>query len=302
LRTVIVRAAKRLAVLALAGLLAGCAGGVVPHDGRPLVVATTTQVADLARNVAGARADVVGLLAPNTDPHEYEVRPRDVKTLEHAALVLRSGGDVDSWLSGAIDASGTQAPVVDLLDHVRRTGEDPHWWQDPRNAEAAVAAIRAALTARDPAGARTYRADAARYEARLRALDRAVAGCLDRVPAQRRTLVTTHDAFAYFARRYGIRVVGTVIPSLSTEAQPSAGATAQLIATIRRTGVRAVYAESSVNPKLAGVIAQATRAQVGADLWGDSLGPRGSAGATYLGSIAANADAIAQGYGLRCSL
>jgi ABC-type Zn uptake system ZnuABC Zn-binding protein ZnuA len=129
-----------------------------------------------------------------------------------------------------------------------------------------------------------------------------VAACLDRVPESRRTLVTTHDAFGYYAGRYGIRVVGTVIPSLSTEAQPSAGATAQLVDTIRRAGVRAVFAESSVNPKLAAVVAHETGARVGTELWGDSLGPAGSDGATYLQSIAANTDAIARGLGVGCSL
>lgn len=290
------------ALCALTLLAAGCGAEARASRGRPVVVATTTQAADLARNVAGGRAQVVGLLAPNTDPHEYEVRPRDVKALEGASLVLRSGGDVDDWLKSAIDASGTHAPVLTLLDHVHDEGSDPHWWQDPRNAQRAVAAITDALVTVDPAGAPAYRAAAARYERRLRNLDRAVAACLGPVPAARRKLVTTHDALGYYARRYGIQVVGTIIPSLSTEAQPSAGDTAALIATIRRTGVKAIYVESSVNPKLAAAIAHETGATIGRPLWADSLGPPGSDGATYLKSIAANTDAIAQGFGASCSL
>jgi ABC-type Zn uptake system ZnuABC Zn-binding protein ZnuA len=290
------------ATCALALLTAGCGAQATASRGHPLVVATTTQLADFAGNVAAGRAQVVGLLAPNTDPHEYEVRPRDVKALEGASLVLRSGGDVDDWLESAIDASGTHAPVLTLLDHVHKEGSDPHWWQDPRNAQRAVAAITRALAAADPAGAPVYRRAAARYERRLRHLDRAVAACLERVPLARRRLVTTHDALGYYARRYGIQVVGTVIPSLSTEAQPSAGDTAALIETIRRTGVKAIYAESSVNPKLAAAIARETGARVGSALWADSLGPRGSTGATYLQSIAANTDALARGFGTPCSL
>jgi ABC-type Zn uptake system ZnuABC Zn-binding protein ZnuA len=293
---------RTIAICALALLAAGCATAGAARDGRPVVVATTTQLADFARDVAGGRAHVVRILAPNTDPHDYEVRPRDVKALEHATLVLRSGGDVDEWLHSAIDASGTHAPVLTLLDRVHREGDDPHWWQDPRNAELAVAAIRDALVEGDPAGAVTYRAAAARYEARLRRLDRGVAACMDGIPAARRTLVTTHDAFGYYAQRYGIQIIGTVIPSLSTEAQPSAGDVAKLVDTIRRTGVKAIYAESSVNPKLADAIARETGAKVGRALWADTLGPAGSDGATYLQSVAANTDALARGFGGRCSL
>jgi zinc/manganese transport system substrate-binding protein/manganese/iron transport system substrate-binding protein len=292
-----VRAATLL-VLALA--LAGC-GDAAAHTGRPVVVATTTQLADLARNVAGGRAQVVGLLAANTDPHEYEVRPRDVKALERATLILRSGGDVDDWLKSAIDAAGTHAPVLTLIDRVRREGADPHWWQDPGNAERAVLAIDHALAGGDRADAAAYGANTQAYEKRLRRLDRAVAACWRRVPPARRRIVTTHDALGYYARRYGLQIVGTVIPSRSTEAQPSAGDTAQLISDIRRAGVRAIFAESSVSPKLADAIARETGARVGRALWADSLGPRGSDGASYLQSIAANTRALAAGAGATCS-
>ena len=124
------------------------------------VVATTTQAADLARAVAGDRAEVVGLLPANADPHDYEIRPDDVKALARAELVVRSGGELDEWLGPAIESSGTDAPTLSLIDHVdtrERDGDvDPHWWQDPRNAVRAVAAIEAALTRADPGGAAAY--------------------------------------------------------------------------------------------------------------------------------------------------
>ena len=158
------------------------------------VVATTTQAADLARNVGGDAVEVVGLLAPNADPHEYEVRPRDVQALADAELVVRSGGDLDEWLQEAIEGAGSDAPVLTLIDHVEPLRGDPHWWQDPRNAVLAVAAIARALADADPARADAYRANASRYEARLKRLDRAVARCMERVPRGARKLVTTHDA------------------------------------------------------------------------------------------------------------
>src|SRR4051794_27931812 len=223
---------RRLLLLAAAyaALVAGCGSGV-PDDGRPVVVATTTQAADLARDVAGDRAHVRGVLAPNSDPHDYEVRPGDVKALARASLVVRSGGDLDGWLLGAIDSAGADAPVVDLLDRVGAEGGDPHWWQDPLRAERAVAEIRDALVRADPPGAATYEANARRSLRALRALDAEVRDCIGQIPAAERTLMTTHDALGYYARRYGPRVVGTVIPSLSTQGQASAGELSELVDT-----------------------------------------------------------------------
>src|SRR5215213_1681685 len=117
-----------LAALAALAPLAACGDDDDGGAGGPRVVATTTQAADLARAVAGDRAHVTGLLPPNTDPHDYEVRPHDARALAHAALVVRSGGDLDHWLTDAIAASGTDAPVLTLSRHVRREGDDPHWW------------------------------------------------------------------------------------------------------------------------------------------------------------------------------
>lgn len=311
--------ARLAAVVAVAGallLLAGCGeddgGGA---DRRVTVVATTTQAADLAGNVGGDRVEVVGLLAANADPHEYEVRPHDLRALGDADLIVRSGGDLDEWLQEAIEGAGSDAPVVTLIDHVetiagghhedehdtaegeRHADEevDPHWWQDPRNAVLATAAIERALAAADPAGAAAYRATADRYAARLRRLDRAVGACIDRIPAARRRLVTTHDALGYYAHRYDLEVIGTVIPSLSTRGQPSAGETAALVRAIRDQGVRAIFAESSVDASVEGAIARETGARVGAALWADTLGPPGSGAETYVASIAANTRALVDG-------
>jgi ABC-type Zn uptake system ZnuABC Zn-binding protein ZnuA len=283
---------RRLIVLACL-LLAGC--GSSERTSGPHVVATTTQLADIARNVA-PNADVHAILTPNTDPHDYEVRPRDVKALAHADVVLRSGGEVDAWLDSALDAAGVDpADVVDAGAVAGLVGHDPHWWQDPRRAELVAAAVARSIPG----------ANAGPYVARLRRLDGEVARCLDAVPAGQRKLVTSHDAFGYFARRYGIDVVGTVIPSLSTSAEPSAGAIAKLLSTIRTSGVQAIFSESAVNPKVESAIARETGARVGQALWADSLGPAGSSGATYVGSIEANTRALLEGFTgrpARCTL
>jgi ABC-type Zn uptake system ZnuABC Zn-binding protein ZnuA len=152
--------------------------------------------------------------------------------------------------------------------------------------------IRDALTKADPGGAATYRKNAAAYAARLGKLDAGIARCVGRLPAASRRLVTSHDALGYYARRYGFTVVGAAIPSLSSRAQPSAASTQRLVRQIQRQHVAAIFPESSLNPKLEQAIARDAHAGVGGALWADSLGPKGSSGATYAGSLAANTDAI----------
>jgi len=301
-------AATVAAAALLAALVAGCgAGSDKAGPGQIKVVATTTQIGDFARAVGGDRAKVVQLLKPNTDPHDYEPRPSDVRETADAAVVLENGDRLDHWMGQVIEQSGGHPTVVDLGTRVpvklpgETSGEeasrfDPHWFHDPRNAEAAVAGIRDALAKANPDARPVYTRNADAYLARLRALDRGIAACLGRVPDAQRKLVTDHDAFNYFARRYGITVVGAVIPSQTTQAQPSAKDVAALTKLIRREGVEAVFPESSINPKLARAIADQTGATSDLTLYGDTLGPKGSSGATYLSMEQANADAMARGF------
>ena len=289
---------RRAAAGALAALacvaVAGCGAG---GSSRPTVVATTTQLADIARNIAGDHVRVVGILRPNTDPHEYEPRPGDVRDTAEAELVLESGAGLDGWIGKVVSEAGSNAKVLDVGAGVPvLRAADPHWWHDPRNVAAAATRIGAALAEVDSADAAAFRDAARAYAVRVDELDRAIAACVDRVPADERKLVTDHDAFGYFAARYGIRVIGAVIPSLSTQGQASAGDLARLSATIRRTGVRAVFPESSVSPKVARALAAQTGATSSLTLYGDTLGPAGSAGATYEGMERANADAMVRGF------
>src|SRR4051794_30003475 len=281
------------AVLAVVAL-AACEGASTGAGDAPTVVATTTQAADLARNVAGGRATVTSLLKPNTDPHGYEPRTGDVKALVGADLVLRSGGEIDDWLEDARRGAGSDAPVVTLG---RDTARDPHWWQDPRAAIAAVPRIRDALAGMDTGGPAQYAANARRSLGALGRLDRGIARCIATVPAARRKLVTTHDALGGFARRYGLRVIATVIPSRSTRGQASAGETARLVRTIPPEDVPALVAESSVRSDREQAVGREAGARVAPPLWADSLGPEGSSGATYIASMAANARTIAAALG-----
>jgi len=283
--------ARRAFVLVGALLVAGC-GGVAAGGDRPTVVATTTQIADFARNVAGPDARVVGLLRPNTDPHEYEPRPDDARATASADVVYVNGRGLDGWMSDVVRESGTHAKVVDL-----GAGRGyVHWWHDPVAAEHAVLRLGAALADVDPAHARAYGERAAAYIGRLRTLDRWIRACMARVPRSERKLVTDHDAFGAFAARYRIRVIGAVIPSQSTQGQASAGDVTRLARTIEREHVRAVFPETSMNARVADAIARTTAAISSYSLYGDTLGPAGSRGATYLSMERANADAMVRGF------
>ena len=284
-----------LAILLLVTLVTAACGDDSDSGGGPTVVATTTEVADLVRQVGGDRISVDGMLRPGGDPHDYEPRPSDVAAVAKADLVFRSGGEVDDWLGDVIDNAGGDAGVVSLIDSVAQLDDDPHWWQDPRNAGRAVETIRARLTKLDPAGRSVYRRNAARHERRLRALDAGIAACVGRVPKAKRRIVTTHDALGYFAHRYGVKVVGAVIPSLSTQAQASAGDVQKLVDQIRREHVEAVFPESSVNPDIERAIARESGASIGGTLYADTLGPKGSAGATYVGALSSDAAALVRG-------
>ena len=298
------------AVVILVSFCGACGTGQGGQDnaGSKLdVVATTTQIGDFVHNVGGDAVDVHQILQPNSDPHDYEPRPEDVEETAGAELVFINGDNLDHWMDEVVAQSGGNPKVVDLGKNVpvklpgEREGEeaskyDPHWWHDPHNAEAAVKQIRNELIEADPDHREAYESNARAYLARIDSLDEGIQACIDKVPPEERKLVTDHNAFGYFANRYDIDVVGAVIPSQSTQAQPSAGETAHLISLIRRENVKAVFPESSINPKLAQTIARETGASADYTLYGDTLGPKGSNGDTYLKMEAANATAMVEGF------
>lgn len=339
-------------VLALAGLgVAGCGSSdddaPTSADGAPRisVVATTAPVADLVRNVGGDAVDVHQILAPGTDPHEYEPRPKDITATADGTLVFASGLGFDGWIDEVLRQAGNDATVVRLGDHVPELldaaghddhghhgdddhghddhdhdhdghdhdgdhdhgsddahaghdhdgAHDPHWWHDPENAIAAVDRIRDELITANPDAADAITRNAAAYRSTLETLDDGVERCFAAIPERDRRIVTSHDALGYFADAYDITVVGAVIPSQTTRAQASAADVDRLAREIRAQGVRAIFPESSVNTKVAQALAKETGVDASRTLYGDTLGDRGSDGATYVGMIRHNADAIVRG-------
>ena len=287
-----------LAAIVAAGLTgaAGCGRPPGTADGRLAVVATTTQLGDFARTVGGARVAVTQLLRPNTDPHEYEPTPKDVGAVADAKVVLEHGLGLDNWLDQVVaNAGGSAVRVVTTAGIALLPHGDPHVWLDPGNAIKMVRNVEQALASVDPAGATTYHANAEGLVGRITALDRELVARIAAIPAARRKIVTDHDAFGYFARHYGIKIVGTTLPSLSTAAEPSTRQITALAATIRREGVRVVFSEASINPRLERALADQAGVTLGAPLYGDSLGPADTPAGTYLGMMRTDMDAIIAG-------
>lgn len=288
----------RLAAPAFAGLLAATACGASSANEtggeRLRVVATTTQVADFARNVGGDKVQVTQILKPNVDPHDYEPSPADVQAIAEADVVVESGVHLEKWLDQTIESAGFHGTLVDSSKGVtvRRgdgTGEeaagDPHIWHNPKNAQIMSRDIAAAFSARDPQDKAAFDANLAAYNGRLDRLDTWIAQRIDTVPADRRKLVTNHDAFGYYVDRYHLTFVGSIIPSFDTSAELSGKRLTTLVAKIKATGVNAIFSESSLPPKTAEAIGREAGVKVEAgenSLYGDTLGPAGSAGATYL--------------------
>jgi ABC-type Zn uptake system ZnuABC Zn-binding protein ZnuA len=296
---------RRIALLAacLAALVlaaAGCSGadGAGSGDGGRLrVVATTTQVADLAANVGGDRVQVTSLLKPGVDAHDYEPSPADLDAIARADVVLENGVGLEEWLDDTIQASGFDGPVVDTSQGVRLRmvgGEpDPHIWQNPRNAQVMAANIERGLARVEPAAAGAFQANLAAYTRQLQALDAEIQRQIDSLA--NRKLVTNHDAFAYYLDRYGLELVGSVIPSFDSAAELSGRDLRDLVAKVRATGVRAIFSETTLPPRAAEAIGReaGVKVVVGEDaLYGDALGPPGSDADTYLKMLRHNTTTI----------
>lgn len=296
-----------------AALFAVAGGGAAPASHALEVVTTTTIVQDFVKQVAGDRAVVRSLLGPDVDPHAHQAVPADMVAVSRADVIFVHGANLDAWATPMVarNKNVTVITVTDgLLTHVvdggalhpaadqgghGHEGPDPHYWFDPNLASYYVERIRDSLAAADPQGADVYHANAARYLAALKDLDAWITARVNEIPVDRRKLVTNHDSFRHFAERYGFEVVGTVIPSFHSDAEPSARQIAQLARTVRESGVFVIFTENSASPKLAEAVAREAGGGVRVvPLYTGSLSPADGPAATYLDFMRYNVDAIVE--------
>jgi ABC-type Zn uptake system ZnuABC Zn-binding protein ZnuA len=271
-----------LAALALvASVFAACApsGGTT---GAPLVLTTTTLFADMAANVGGDRIRAESIVPAGSHVEEYEPRPEDSRRVERAALIIENGLDLDRWADPLLRGRKTGAPVVTLTEGLPAIDGNPHMWFDLQLARKYVEKIRDALITLDPEGKAFYTSNALRYDGELVKLDADVRGQIATIPQARRKLVTSHDALPYFARAYGLEVIGFAQPEPGKEPSPAELAT--LVKTIKDAGVDAIFSEVGASPALAQTLArEAGISKIVVDLPTDSVvGPPAD---TYVGVV-----------------
>jgi ABC-type Zn uptake system ZnuABC Zn-binding protein ZnuA len=289
-------------VLILLPLALACSNGNTTSSGSAAslkVVATTTQIGDFARNVGGDHLALTVLVKPNQDVHDFSLEPSQIRAVAEADVILRNGLQLDAFLDRALqNATGTVATLSEGVQTQEgfltgeESGVDPHIWFSVANARKMVENLRDALAGADPANAQAYRDNAAAYLEKLDALDGQIRAQVATIPEACRKLVTNHDVLGYYASAYGFEVVGSVIPSISTNAQASAADLKEIVQQIKAQKVPAIFAEASVNPALTRQAGREADVIVVDDLYGDSLGPAGSDGATYLGMMAADTQKI----------
>jgi zinc/manganese transport system substrate-binding protein len=284
---------RRLYFSLMCSMLAIAAPPVAAQT-RVNVVASFSILGDFVRNVGGDRVNITTLVGPDGDVHVYTPAPEDAKRIADAKLVVINGFGLEGWLPRLVQSSGGKATMVTATDGIppHRLGSetDPHAWQSVVNAKIYVSNIGKALEAADPADAEVFRANEKGYEAKLDALDREVRAAIAQIPPARRKVISTHDAFGYFAAEYGITFIAPL--GVSTDSEPSARDIASIVNQIKAAKIPAVFFENITDPRLMRQIAAETGARIGGTLYSDSLSPENGEAPTYIDMVRHNIKAL----------
>jgi zinc/manganese transport system substrate-binding protein len=268
-----------------------------------MVVATFSILGDFVRIVGGDRVEVVTLVGPNGDAHVYEPTPSDARRIAGAQVIFANGMGFEGWIPRLLKASGSKAPVVTASTgvkpvkaaahghgHDHGSSADPHAWQSVANAKLYVANIRDGLIKADAAGKASYEANAAAYTAKLDALEQEVKDTVAKIPADRRKVITTHEAFGYFQQAYGVAFIAP--QGVSTESEASARDVAKIITQIKKQKIPAVFLENVSDPRLSKRIADEAGAKIGGTLYSDALTDEKGQAPTYIDMIRHNIQSL----------
>lgn len=304
MKKIIITLTSTLAAGAL--LLSACQQPAPPATGALNVLAVQSFIADIAQNVAGDRLTVQSLMPLGLDPHAFQPTPQDVTKVAVSQVLIVHGAGLEEWLQEMLDNAGGERVVIEASagltsravaeDETHAADEedahaqegDPHFWLDPLKAIKYTENIRDGLIKADPAGSDAYTRNATAYSTKLNELDGWIKAQVAQIPSEQRLLVTNHESFGYFADQYGFKVIGAIIPSVSTNAAPSAQQVAALIDAIRSSGARAIFLEAGVNPQLAQQLGDEAGVKVVTDLYTHSITAPGGAAPTYIDMLKHN--------------
>lgn len=273
-----------------------------PSTNQLKVVATSTIIADLTERVGGDEIALTSMLKPGDDPHVYEPTPQDSRTLEEAQLVFYNGYNLEPGIIKMMESTSRNARRVAVgevakpltLEKEGQTVPDPHVWGDVKNVILMVNKIRDELASLSPADKAEFTENAVKLTQELEQLDQAIAQQIQTIPPNRRKLVTTHDAFQYYGKAYGLEILGTLI-GISTEEKPSAQTVKNLVTNIQKNQVPAIFAETTLNDDLIKTVAEEAKVKLSpTKLYSDSIDVKGSRGDSYIKMMQANTTAIVE--------
>ena len=297
---------RQTLALLLGVLLFACQSQVnQPTRQKPLVVSTSTIIADLVATIGSGEIESKGLLQPGADPHVYEPVPADSVALEKADLIFYNGYNLEPGLIKLMNAAGVQGKKVPVGESVKPLGfnkegqkvPDPHVWGDAKNGIKMVETIKAQLIALAPEDQAVFAANSDRLIRQLQQVDTWISQQIQTIPPENRKLVTTHDAFQYYAKAYKLEMLGTLI-GISTEEQPSAQTVKTLAESIKKAKIPAIFAETTINPTLITTVAQEAGVKIAPKrLYSDSIGSASSEANTYPKMLIANTQTIVEALG-----
>ena len=260
---------------------------------KPNVVVTTTIIADITQQIAGDKITITSLVPVGGDPHLYEPIPQDAIVISKANLILKNGLTLEGWLNEFIENSGTKATAITVTEGIESilcscyaNSPDPHAWMDAENGVVYAENIKNALVKLDESHAAEYEANFEDYKKELIETEVIIKNLIDSIPIEKRVLITSHDAFQYYGRKYGLQLESILGTSTDAEAQTSD--INRLYSVIKKSGVPAIFIESTINPRTIQQIAKDTKVKIGGKLYADSLGEPESEGGTYIGMLVAN--------------
>lgn len=270
------------------------------HGQKKLVVVSSASIFDdMAKNIGGDKIEHHSIVPIGGDPHKYEATPDDAKLVGRADLILINGLTFEGWINEVIENSGTKARTVTITEGIKpiestehKNAVDPHAWMDAENGLIYIKNIRDALITADAQNAAFYERNYTTYKSQLEALHLYIKQKIESIPAEQRILITSHDAFSYFGNKYGMTI--NAMMGVSTEADAQTSDLKRIIASIRDHKIKAIFVESTINPKVLQQIAKDQHVVIGGNLYADSIGEEGTEGGTYIGMLKHNADTIAK--------